>query len=63
MANTFPSRLHIVFSAKNRESWISKSIKERVWEYLGSIARQNDIVPKRIAEVPLSGRTVTVPSA
>ena len=46
MANTYTSlHYHIVFSTKNREAWISQSIEERVWEYLGGIARNNGIVP------------------
>ena len=46
MANTYTSlHYHFVFSTKNRESWIGQSIEGRVWEYLGGIARHNDIVP------------------
>jgi putative transposase len=52
MANTYTSlHYHIVFSTKNREPWISQSIEQRVWEYLGGIARKNDIVPVRIGGV------------
>ena len=52
MANTYTSlHYHIVFSTKNRESWISQSIEERVWEYLGGIARNNDIVPVKIGGI------------
>ena len=49
MANTYTSlEYHIVFSTKNREAWISQTIEERVWEYLGGIARNNNIVPAKI---------------
>ena len=52
MANTYTSlHYHIVFSTKNRESWISQSIEERVWEYFGGIARHNDIVPVKIGGI------------
>jgi putative transposase len=52
MGTTFTSlHHHIVFSTKNRESWISPSIEGRVWEYLGGIARHNDIVPVKIGGI------------
>src|SRR5262245_11179056 len=44
MANTFTSlHYHIVFSTKNRERWITSEVEQRIWEYLGGIARQNDM--------------------
>jgi REP element-mobilizing transposase RayT len=44
MANTFTSlHYHIVFSTKNREPWIRQDIEQRVWSYLGGIARENDM--------------------
>lgn len=44
MANTFTSlHYHFVFSTKNRERWLSPEIEQRVWEYMGGIARQNDM--------------------
>lgn len=52
MANTYTALYyHVVFSTKNREAWISPSIEERVWEYLGGIARNNDISPVQIGGV------------
>ncbi|HEV2392111.1 MAG TPA: IS200/IS605 family transposase [Verrucomicrobiae bacterium] len=46
MANTFTSlHYHIVFSTKNRETWIRQDAQERVWDYLGGIARENDLKP------------------
>ena len=52
MANTYTSlHYHIVFSTNNREAWVSQSIEERVWEYLGGIARNNDIVPLKIGSI------------
>lgn len=44
MANTYTSLYyHIVFSTKNRERWISPDIEERVWSYLGGIAKENNM--------------------
>ncbi len=52
MANTYTALdYHIVFSTKNREAWIRQDIEERVWEYLGGIARHNDIVPAKIGGI------------
>jgi putative transposase len=52
MANTYTSlHYHFVFSTKNRESWIGQSIEGRVWEYLGGIARHNDMVPVKIGGI------------
>lgn len=49
MANTYTSlHYHIVFSTKNRESWIAADIEERIWAYLGGIANQNKIMPLQI---------------
>ena len=42
MANTFTSlHCHVIFSTKNREPWLCSDIEERVWSYLGGIAREN----------------------
>jgi REP element-mobilizing transposase RayT len=44
MANTFTSlHYHIVFSVKNREPWIRPDLEQRIWSYLGGIARENDM--------------------
>jgi REP element-mobilizing transposase RayT len=44
MANTYTSlHYHIIFSTKNRHPWIHADIEQRIWEYLGGIARQNDM--------------------
>jgi len=43
MANTYASLFyHVIFSTKNRESFIQRDIESRVWAYLGGIAREND---------------------
>lgn len=44
MANTYTAlHYHIVFSTKNREPWLISSKEARIWEYLGGIARANDM--------------------
>src|SRR5438874_10688814 len=44
MANTFTSlHYHVVFSTKRREPWIRSEIEQRVWAYLGGIARENQM--------------------
>ncbi len=46
MANTFTSlNYHVIFSTKHRERWITPDIEERLWSFLGGIARQNNLRP------------------
>jgi REP element-mobilizing transposase RayT len=35
--------MHCVFSTKDRRPWLSPAIRERLWPYLGGIARENDM--------------------
>ena len=43
MANTYINILvHTVFSTKNRERWLSLSLRERLYPYLCGIARENN---------------------
>lgn len=52
MANTYTSlHYHIVFSTKNRERWITPDIEQRIWAYLGGIARENKMMPIQIGGV------------
>jgi REP element-mobilizing transposase RayT len=52
MANTFTSlHYHIIFSTKNRERWIDQAVEQRIWEYLGGIARQNDMKALQIGGI------------
>jgi putative transposase len=40
MANTYTSlHYHVVFSTKNRVPCLTADIEQRVWEYIGGIAR------------------------
>jgi putative transposase len=49
MANTFTSlHYHIVFSTKHREPWIARDQEERLWAYVGGIARENQLKPRLI---------------
>ena len=42
MAHTFHSlNVHCIFSTKERISILSPEIRERLWPYLGGIAKQN----------------------
>ena len=42
MANTYTSlHYHIVFSTKNRQPFLGEAIRERLFAYLGGIAREN----------------------
>jgi len=42
MANSYHTLLvHAVFSTKNREPWLSPPVRQRLFPYLGGIARQN----------------------
>ena len=44
MANTYINILiHTVFSTKNRESWLSSSLRERLCPYMCGIARENGL--------------------
>ncbi len=52
MANTFTSlHYHIIFSTKNRQPWITSEFEQRIWEYLGGIARENDMHALQIGGV------------
>jgi REP-associated tyrosine transposase len=49
MANTYTSLYyHIVFSTKNRVKHIKPEIEQRVWEYIGGIARENKIIALQV---------------
>lgn len=52
MANTYTClHYHLVFSTKNREPWITADAEERVWAYLGGIAKENEMTPIRIGGI------------
>ncbi|MEY2507065.1 MAG: REP-associated tyrosine transposase [Verrucomicrobiota bacterium] len=42
--HSFTSSLHhCVFATKGREPWLTPDVRERLWPYLGGIARANDM--------------------
>src|SRR6187402_2769224 len=46
MGHTYISNnIHFVFSTKNRTPFLTPEIRERLWEYIGGIAKQNNITP------------------
>ena len=53
MGNTYTSlHYHFIFSTKHREPWISQTMEERVWSFLGGIARENKLVPILVGGMP-----------
>ena len=52
MANTFSClNIHCVFSTKERVPVLNPDIRERLWPYIGGIAKQNGMIPKCIGGV------------
>lgn len=52
MANTYTAlHYHVVFSTKNREPCITAEHEQRLWSYLGGIARENDMKPLMIGGI------------
>src|SRR5262245_48604437 len=52
MANTYTSlNYHLIFSTKNRKPWLVEAVRERLWSYLGGIARENGIKALEIGGV------------
>ena len=52
MANTFSClNIHCVFSTKQRVGILNPDIQERLWPYMGGIAKQNGMIPKCIGGV------------
>ncbi len=49
MANTYSNLFyHIVFSTKGRVDFINRDIEERVWAYIGGIARKHGMIAIQI---------------
>jgi len=52
MANTYSSLFyHIVFSTKGRFSFIDRQIEERVWAYIGGIARKREMTALQVGGI------------
>ena len=52
MANTYSQLFyHVVFSTKERRNFIHQEIEQRIWDYMGGIARKNDLTSMRIGGI------------
>jgi putative transposase len=52
MANTYTSlNYHVVFSTKDRFPWLTLEIEQRVWAYIGGIARKHDMTAIQVGGV------------
>jgi REP element-mobilizing transposase RayT len=52
MANTYTSlHYHVVFSTKDRQPFLGEPIRERLFSYLGGIARENGMKALEIGGV------------
>ena len=43
--------MHVVFSTKERRPWITPDIQDRLWPYLGGIARENKMKALKVGGV------------
>ncbi|MBC7822217.1 MAG: IS200/IS605 family transposase [Planctomycetaceae bacterium] len=43
--------MHVVFSTKERQPWIKPEIQDRLWPYLGGIARENKMKALKVGGV------------
>ncbi len=43
--------MHVVFSTKDRRPWITADVQERLWPYLGGIARENKMRALKVGGV------------
>ena len=52
MANTYTSlNYHVVFSTKDRFPWIGLEIEQRVWSFIGGIARKHQMTAIQVGGV------------
>ena len=52
MANTYTSlHYHVVFSTKDRYPWIRLEIEQRVWSFIGGIAREHKMTALQVGGV------------
>src|SRR5205814_10307567 len=52
MANTYTSlRYHFIFSTKNREPWLTPDIEQRIWAFIGGVARAHNMTALQIGGV------------
>jgi putative transposase len=49
MANTYTSlHYHVVFSTKNRVAYLTPDIEQRVWAYIGGVARKHKMTALQV---------------
>ena len=49
MGNSYVSSLfHVVFSTKGHEPWLKPPVRERLWPYLGGIAKKNGMTARGV---------------
>ena len=52
MANTYTSlHYHVIFSTKNREPWLATDIEQRVWAYIGGVARAHKMTALQVGGI------------
>jgi len=52
MANTYSSLFyHIVFSTKHRQNFIKQEIENRVWAYIGGVARKHKLTAIQVGGI------------
>ena len=52
MANTYSClHYHVLFSTKNRERWLVPEIEQRVWRFIGGIARAHKMTALQVGGV------------
>ena len=52
MANTYTSlHYHVIFSTKNREPWLVPDIEQRIWRFIGGIARKHRMTALQVGGV------------
>jgi REP element-mobilizing transposase RayT len=52
MANTYTSlHYHVIFSTKNREHWLLPDVEQRIWEFIGGIARAHRMTALQVGGV------------
>jgi len=52
MANTYSALFyHIVFSTKGRKRWITPDIEDRVWAYIGGVARAHGLIAIQVGGI------------
>ena len=52
MANTYTALYyHVIFSTKHRRRYLARDIEERIWSYLGGIAREYKVTASQIGGI------------